>query len=33
MFTQNSEEMSVATLQATVDTGIIKITELEEKQV
>lgn len=33
VFTQNSEEMSVATLQATVDTGIIKITELEEKQV
>lgn len=33
VFTQNSEEMSVATLQAAVDNGIIKITELEEKQV
>ncbi|MBC1474993.1 PspC domain-containing protein [Listeria grandensis] len=32
VFTQNSEEMSVATLQASVDNGIIKITELEEKQ-
>ncbi|MBC1500392.1 PspC domain-containing protein [Listeria weihenstephanensis] len=33
VFTQNPEEMSVATLQAAVDNGIIKITELEEKQV
>ncbi|MBC6162959.1 PspC domain-containing protein [Listeria booriae] len=32
VFTQNPEEMSVATLQAAVENGIIKITELEENQ-
>ncbi len=32
VFTQNAEEISTATLQANVDTGIIKVTELEEKQ-
>ncbi|WP_163654953.1 DUF4097 family beta strand repeat-containing protein [Listeria sp. PSOL-1] len=33
VFTQNADEMSTATLQAQVNTGIIKVTELTEKPI
>lgn len=33
VFTQNAEEISMATLQAKVGNGIIKVSELETKNV